>query len=308
LFPEVFSPPDSGAELTAFLESRREDIDLMLRSAGAVLFRGFPVRTAEEFQAVVRSSSQAMLGYSYRSTPRTEQIAGIYTSTEYPPAEEIPLHNENSYARAWPLRIWFFCQQPATAGGATPIADSRGVAGRLDPALVRRFADRGVMYLRNYRPGMDLPWQEVFQSKHKADVERFCEETGITCEWRGNGLRTRQVCQGVAKHPQTGESVWFNQAHLFHPTALEEEVREALLGLFGQEGLPRYACYGDGDPIADEDLAAIRDAYRDEMVDVRWEQGDVLLLDNMLAAHGRRPYTPPRRVLVAMTDSFSPAD
>lgn len=305
MFPEILSPPDSSTDLTAYLDSRRDDINLMLRSVGAVLFRGFPVRTAGQFQAAVRSSSQAMLSYTYRSTPRTEQIAGIYTSTEYPPAEEIPLHNENSYARAWPLRIWFFCEQPAAAGGATPIADSRGVAARLDPALVSRFADRGVMYLRNYRPGMDLPWQEVFQSKDKDDVERFCDEAGITCEWRGAGLRTRQVCQGVAKHPQTGESVWFNQAHLFHPTALEEEVREALLGLFGAEGLPRYACYGDGSPIADKDLAAIRDAYQAEMVDVAWERGDVLLLDNMLIAHGRRPYTPPRRVLVAMTDSFS---
>lgn len=277
----------------------------MLRDTGALLFRGFPVRTAEDFQAVVRSSSPAVLSYTYRSTPRTEQIAGIYTSTEYPPAEEIPLHNENSYARAWPLRIWFFCQQPATAGGATPIADSRGVASRLDPALVRRFTDRGVTYLRNYWPGMDLSWQEVFQTKDKADVERFCGEAGITCEWRGEGLRTRQVCQGVAKHPQTGASMVQSGSPVPSDGA-GGEVREALLGLFGQEGLPRYACYGDGSPIADDDLAAIRCAYQAGMTAVTWEQGDVLLLDNMLVAHGRRPYTPPRRVLVAMTDSFSP--
>lgn len=205
----------------------------MLRDTGALLFRGFPVRTAEDFQAVVRSSSPAVLSYTYRSTPRTEQIAGIYTSTEYPPAEEIPLHNENSYARAWPLRIWFFCQQPATAGGATPIADSRGVASRLDPALVRRFTDRGVMYLRNYWPGMDLSWQEVFQTKDKADVERFCGEAGITCEWRGEGLRTRQVCQGVAKHPQTGASMVQSGSPVPSDGA-GGEVREALLGLFGQ--------------------------------------------------------------------------
>jgi alpha-ketoglutarate-dependent taurine dioxygenase len=304
LFPEILSAPDSSTDLPAYLESRREDIDLMLRDVGALLFRGFPVRTAEDFQVVVRSSSQTVLSYTYRSSPRTEQITGIYTSTEYPPTEEIPLHNENSYAHTWPLRIWFFCQQPATAGGATIIADSRDVASRLDPALVRRFTDLGVMYLRNYRPGMDLSWQEVFQTKDKADVERFCDEAGITCEWRGKELRTRQVCQGVAKHPQTGSAIWFNQAHLFHPTALEEEVRETLLELFGQEGLPRYACYGDGSPIADKDLAAIRDAYQAGMVDVAWEQGDVLLLDNMLVAHGRRPYSPPRRVLVAMTDSL----
>ena len=187
-------------------------------------------------------------------------------------AEEIPLHNENSYAHAWPLRIWFFCQQPALAGGATPIADSRDVVGRLDPALVKRFADLGVMYVRNYRKGVDLPWQEVFQTDEKADVERFCDNASITCEWYGDELRTHQLCQGVATHPRTGEVVWFNQAHLFHPSALDEEVRETMLELFGVEGLPRYACYGDGAPIADEDLAAVRDAYQAGMVDVAWEQ------------------------------------
>jgi alpha-ketoglutarate-dependent taurine dioxygenase len=306
LFPEIISAPDPALDLATYLDSRRESIDRLLCDAGAVLFRGFTVRTPEDFQAVVRSSTQTLLSYTYRSSPRTEEIAGVYTSTEYPSAEEIPLHNENSYANAWPQRIWFFCQQPAMAGGATPIADSRDVASRLDPALVKRFAELGVMYVRNYRRGMDLPWQEVFQTDDKAEVQRFCDKAGITCEWHGEELRTRQLCQGVATHPRTGEVVWFNQAHLFHPSALDDEVREAMLDLFGEEGLPRYASYGDGAPIADEDLAAIRDAYQAEMVDVAWEQGDVLVLDNMLAAHGRRPFTPPRRVLVAMTDSAQP--
>jgi len=308
LFPEIISAPDPAVDLAAYLDSRRESIDEMLHDAGAVLFRGFAVRTLEDFQAAVRSSSQTLLSYNYRSTPRTEEISGVYTSTEYPPAEEIPMHNENSYAHAWPLRLWFYCYQPAAAGGATPIADSREVANRLDPALVKRFADLGVMYVRNYRKGMDLPWQEVFQTSDKAEVQRFCDEAHITCEWDTDGveLRTRQVCQGVATHPRTGAVVWFNQAHLFHPSALDEEIREAMLGLFGLEGLPRYSCYGDGSPIADEDLAAIRESYQAEMVDVAWEQGDVLMLDNMLAAHGRRTFTPPRRILVAMTDSIQP--
>ncbi len=300
MLPEILFAPGPGADLPSYLRSRRGHVELALRGSGAVLFRGFPVRSLADFQAAVRSLSPELLDYIYRSARRKEEAVGIYTSTEYPPAEEIPLHNENSYAHDWPLRVWFFCQQPATAGGATPIADSREVIRRLDPVLVRRFADLGVMYVRNYRREMDLPWQEVFQTEDKAEVERFCDKADIAYEWRGDELRTRQVCQGIATHPQTGAKVWFNQAHLFHPSALDQEVRESLLEMFGQEGLPRYACYGDGSPIADEDLAAIRDAYQAGITDVAWRLGDVLLLDNMLVAHGRRPFTPPRKILIAL--------
>jgi hypothetical protein len=294
------SPPSSGIDLPTYLHSRRDDVEIALRGSGAVLFRGFPVAGLADFQAAVRSLSPELLDYIYRSARRKEEAVGIYTSTEYPPAEEIPLHNENSYTHDWPLRVWFFCQQPATAGGATPIADSREIIGRLDPVLVQRFAALGVMYVRNYRREIDLPWQEVFQTEDKAEVERFCDKADIAYEWRGDELRTRQVCQGIATHPQTGAKVWFNQAHLFHPSTLDQEVRESLLEMFGQEGLPRYACYGDGSPIADEDLAAIRDAYQVGMTDVAWCLGDVLLLDNMLVAHGRRSFTPPRKILIAM--------
>jgi alpha-ketoglutarate-dependent taurine dioxygenase len=36
-------------------------------------------------------------------------------------------------------------------------------------------------------------------------------------------------------------------------------------------------------------------------VDVDWNTGDLLVIDNVLVGHGRRPFTGSRRVLVAMT-------
>jgi alpha-ketoglutarate-dependent taurine dioxygenase len=302
MLPETTTAPAPGADLAAYLRSAEGEVEKVLQASGAVLFRGFAVASAADFQRVVTAMSPVLLPYTYRSTPRTEEATGVYTSTEYPPDQEIPMHNENSYAHAWPLKLWFFCPQPARAGGATPLADSRRVAERLDPVLVQRFADRGVQYIRNYRAGMDLPWQEVFQTSNRGQVEQFCRGAGIEFEWHGDELRTCQTLPATARHPVTGETVWFNQAHLFHPSALDEDSRAALLALFGEAGLPRDARYGDSSLIAEEDLAAIRAAYQDEMVDVNWQQGDVLLIDNMLAAHGRRPYTPPRKVLVAMTD------
>jgi hypothetical protein len=91
--------------------------------------------------------------------------------------------------------------------------------------------------------------------------------------------------------------IWFNQAHLFHVSSLDSEIRDLLLS--GGEP-PRNAFYGDGTPIDDSDLDAIRAAYEKETVVFRWQKRDVLLLDNMLTAHGRKPYRGARQIVVGM--------
>lgn len=302
MLPCELSAPASR-DLAAYLRCHWDGVQDLLHEHGAVLLRDFDVRDAVTFRDVAKAATPGLLDYTYRSTPRTRAEAGVYTSTEYPPGEEIPMHNENSYTTTWPAKLWFYCHEAAAAGGATPLADSRAVLRRIDPDVRARFTRAQVMYVRNYGAGLDLPWQEVFQTKDRAEVEKFCAEAGLSWRWDGDQLRTSQVCQAVTRHPVTGEQVWFNQAHLFHPSALDEETRDAMLALFGTDGLPRNALFGDGTEIPDADLDHVRAAYRAEMVDVDWCSGDVLLIDNVLAAHGRRPYTPPRRVLVAMADA-----
>ena len=90
-------------------------------------------------------------------------------------------------------------------------------------------------------------------------------------------------------HPRTGALVWFNQAHLFHSSALAPDVRAAFLAAVGEEGMPRAAYFGDGSPIDDEDIAAVTEAYAAAAIDVQWRAGDLLLLDNEAMAHGRGP-------------------
>jgi alpha-ketoglutarate-dependent taurine dioxygenase len=131
-------------------------------------------------------------------------------------------------------------------------------------------------------------------------VEEFCRQAGIEFEWKGDDeLRTTQVCQAVAGHPITGEMVWFNQAHLFHVSSLKSEIRDSLLASSAGEP-PRNAYYGDGSAIADNDLDQIRAAYDDAAVIFPWQNDDVLIVDNMLVAHGRKPYRGARRIVVGM--------
>jgi alpha-ketoglutarate-dependent taurine dioxygenase len=272
---------------------------------GALLIRGLSVADADDFDAFVSLLGLPRLNYIYRSTPRTSVANGIFTATEYPPEETIPLHNENAYQLRWPLAVAFCCITPAEVGGETPIADMRRVTAAIPAELMSKFATLGVRYTRVYRETLDLPWSVVFQTKDPKEVEAFCRESNLLWRWDGDILTTTQVCQGTATHPRTGEEFLFNQAHLFHPSGLDPDVAELLLETLGEAGLPRNAHFGDGTPITDAELAAVRAAFTENEVAFSWQAGDVLLLDNMRVAHGRRPFKGRRRVLAALLQGHS---
>ncbi|WP_206671051.1 TauD/TfdA family dioxygenase [Streptomyces sp. CB01881] len=296
-----------GVNLRAWTEENREAIRGHLLKHGAVLFRGFSgLREVSDFEHVISCIGGGdLLRYSYASTPRTQVSGGVYTSTEYPADQEIPLHNEMAYARQWPMKLGFYSVTAAQEGGETPLADSRRIFQRIPADIRDRFVSRNVMYVRNYGEGLDLSWQEVFDTTEQSAVEEFCHRSGIEFEWkRGGGLRTRQVCQAALAHPVTGDQVWFNQAHLFHVSSLAENVRSSLLAAFAEEDLPRNAYYGDGSPIDPADLETIRQVLREEEIAFPWQSGDIAVVENMLVAHGRRPFKGPRRVVVGMAEPF----
>jgi alpha-ketoglutarate-dependent taurine dioxygenase len=305
--PLVVQPAVDGVDLFGWLKGNWGTLEPQLLKHGGLLFRDFNVKTTPDFEQLIVAVSGELLEYSYRSTPRSQVSGRIYTSTEYPADQSIPMHNEMAYTRSWPMKIWFFCVKAAEQGGETPIADSRNVYKRIDPAIRERFVDKGgVMYVRNYGKGIDLPWQDVFQTDDKAEAEQFCRNAGIEYAWKGDDqLRTRQVCQAVAQHPTTGEMVWFNQAHLFHISSLHEEVREALMATFKEEELPRNTYYGDGSAIEPAVLDEIRQVYEQETVAFPWHEGDIMLLDNMLTAHGRMPFVGARKTVVGMAEPMS---
>jgi alpha-ketoglutarate-dependent taurine dioxygenase len=208
-----------------------------------------------------------------------------------------------SYARQWPRKILFCCLTPPAQGGATPIASSEKVFQLLATRLRRRFIEKRVLYLRNYGEGVGIPWQRVFNSADRAVVEARCRQAGVEFQWKGDGrLCTRQVRPAVVTRPALGRTVWFNQAHMFHVASLDAAVREALLSMLAEDDLPNHAYYGDGAPIETAVIEEICHAYQQAEVSFPWQQGDVLLLDNVLVAHGRAPFSGPRQVLVAMGD------
>jgi alpha-ketoglutarate-dependent taurine dioxygenase len=304
--PLLVEPWLGGIDLAGWIGSDLEFVSTNLLKHGGILFRGFDLDGEIEFERVARAISPQLLDYEDQHTPRTRIHGGIYTSTEYPADHHVPFHSENSKNNTWPMKICFFCLKPSEQGGETPIADNRKVFQSIDPKIRQRFIEKRVMYVRNFGEGAGLPWQTVFQTSYKAVVEDYCRHNKMEFTWRGGDrLRVSHVCQSVAAHPVTGEMVWFNQAHLFHLAGLDRAVRESLLSLFEQGDLPSNAYYGDGSPIEDSVIDEISESYRRSEACFPWQPKDLLILEYMLVAHGRRPYSGTRRILVAMTEPSS---
>ncbi|WP_437528301.1 amino acid adenylation domain-containing protein [Sorangium sp. So ce726] len=303
--PLVVKPAVDDVDLAAWAREERAFVEAQLLRHGAVLFRGFPIRSAPEFEQVAQAICGELFG-EYGDLPREKTGQHIYSSTPYPADKAILFHNESSHLPRWPLKQWFFCVQAAPEGGATPIVDCRRLYEALAPDVRERFRRSGLLYVRNFTPGFDVDWQDFFHTTDPAVVEERCRAGGMRCEWLAGGrLRISQRGPAVLSHPKTGEQVFFNQIQLHHPAYLEAPVRESLMAMVGEEWLPRNVTYGDGAPIEVETTRALGEAYERCAVRFPWQEGDIILLDNMLVAHGRDPFSGPRKIVVAMGEMMT---
>jgi alpha-ketoglutarate-dependent taurine dioxygenase len=286
---------------------RQHEIDALLAEKGALLFRGFALDSDEEFSRLVAGLAKQELHYRERSTQRKQTAKNVYTSTEYPAAKTIANHSENSFQKIVPGKIIFYAHKACAKGGETPFADNRRMLELLGKEIVDEFRAKGVRYLRNFDGGFDLSWQEAFQTDARGEVEAYCQAQDIEFAWlSSNHLRTSQNRSATRRHPLVGHEVWFNQLHLFHITNLEPPVRAALLNSVGRDRLPRHAVYGTGEEIPDAIVELIRQAYVDAELVFPWQTGDVVVADNFLVSHGRKPFEGERAVRVSLIDPVVP--
>ncbi|MBD0255396.1 MAG: TauD/TfdA family dioxygenase [Cytophagales bacterium] len=299
----TFEEPVSTREFAHWYADNQADVTAFLHQKGAVLFEGLPLGSVEQFGPVAGAMAEEFTDYIDISYQRRKLSANVYVSTEYDAAFPIKLHNELSYANRWPSRLIFGCILPAAAGGETPLADSRRVLQSLDPDLLAELRARKIRYVRNLHGGQGFgySWQETFRTTDRDAVETYCRREQMACHWKEDGgLKLVAVRPPVRRHPVTGEEVWFSVAELYHPSHFSKEYYETLIILAqgNEEELPLYSSFGDGTRIPD---AAIREIIRtiESQVTLRtWNQGDLLLLDNMLVSHGRMPYKGERQVVV----------
>jgi hypothetical protein len=275
---------------------------------GALLVRGLGLSDASGAEKVFRELG-SLMSEKEAFASRRRHSEGVYSTSKWPPNQPMCLHHELSYTLQPPGLMMFACLVAPKNGGATPMADSTTILESLPPELVGRFERAGWLLIRNYNDDIGAPFAEAFGTDDRRAIERYCGANGIRFEWRdGGGLRTWQRRSAVVHHPITGRRCWFNQIAFLNEWTIAPEVREYLVDIYGEDGLPFNTRFGNGDPIGADIVQTINEAYEANNVRERWQAGDLLLVDNIRTAHGREPFEGPREIVVGMADAVTLED
>jgi len=304
-FPLVLAPePGSASELDGFLNwisEHAQELKVQLRDHGAILFRGCPVQSAEAFEAVLEAGDFEPMPYVGGAAPRTQVTSKrILTANESPPSEPIPFHHEMAQVPNPPGYVFFYCDVASERGGETAIVLSNRVYERfasIDPAFADEVERQGVRYVR-VMPDQDDPsspigrsWRSTFLTDDRSEAEEKMREIGTTWTWLDSGeLHTvTAVVPAIREDERTGQKTFFNS------------MVAAYTGWVDARNDPKRAVVlGDGTPVSGDALNRTAEAMTEECVAFPWQPGDVLMVDNRLVLHSRRPYEGARRILASI--------
>ena len=299
---------EAPGDAPGWVAEQRDALRALVAEHGSLLIRGLQLRDAAGTEAAFRRLG-SLMSEKEAFAPRRRYSDGLYSSSKWPPNQPMCMHHELSYTLEFPSLMLFACLIAPADGGETPVADSAAVLHALPSELVERFERVGWLLIRNYNDEIGASVAEAFGSDERRAVESYCRANAIKFEWRPDGgLRTWQRRSAVVRHPLTGQRCWFNQIAFLSEWTMDPELREYLVDVYGEDGLPFNTRFGNGDAIDADVVQLINEVYEANTAREPWQAGDLMLVDNVRTAHGRERFEGPREVLVAMADAVHLAD
>jgi hypothetical protein len=303
-FPLVHECRSGGASLDSVEEWVRQSRATLDRQAlvnGTVVFRGFPISTDQELDRFIRGFEYPNFPYeeSLSNAVRVNRTERVFTANEAPSDVTICLHHEMAQTPVYPSRLFFFCEQPAEQGGATPLCRSDILFEQLKeefPEFVADCETKGLLYT-NIMPaendptsGMGRSWQSTFRAETRESAEERLQTLGYSWEWLADGcLRSTTPTLQAVMEIEPGRKTFFNQ------------LIAAFHGWKDSRNDPTKAVtFGDGSVLNPETMDRVAAIAEELTFDVPWQKGDVALVDNRVVMHGRRTFTGTRKVLASL--------
>lgn len=307
-FIQCDSSSATRSDVESWVADQRQELLNLATMHGAVLFRGFPLSTAEDFDAFVVALDIPNFPYkkSLSNAVRINRTERVFSANEAPPEVTIFFHHEMAQTPLYPAKILFFCEVAAEEGGATPICRSDVLYQRLAaarPQFARDCEQKGLKYT-NVMPGEDDPhsgmgrsWQSTLQVTSREEAECRLRELNYSWEWMSDGcLRATTPPLPAVMEVGPGRKSFFNQ------------LIAAYCGWKDSRNDPSEAIrHGDGSKL---DAEAVQFAVKlaDELAfDVKWQPGDAVLIDNTVVMHARRTFRGKRKVVASLADVRSQA-
>ena len=227
----------------------------------------------------------------------------------------------------------FCCLKACTAGGETIIVDCRRVYEDLPRKIVEQFQGKTFPMTRRFR--FDL-LQQNMETDDRESIEAACKELGVgSITWSEMGVTITSDLPAVIYHDETGEPIWCNRLLGANPWAFVIQsyfsiLKTRDLGLKARaiSLLPPYLLYlapyllsgllsgkrsqleGEAETpglqVSTKVAYQLARAYWKNAAVFSWREGDVLLLDNRLVAHGRMPFRGERSIVTCVTQPTLP--
>jgi hypothetical protein len=286
---------------TAWVAENRRQLRDQAALHGAVLFRGFSLTGPEDFDRFVAAFDLPNFPYedSLSNAVRVVKTPRVFTANEAPSAVTIFLHHEMAQTPIYPSKLFFFCEQPAESGGATPLCRSDVLWERLRaqcPGFARDCESKGLKYSTvmpshdDPTSGMGRSWQSTLRAATPEQAEGRLKALGYSWTWLDDGcLRATTPVLAAVRPLPDGRRSFFNQ------------LIAAFQGWKDQRNDPSKAItFGDGS-LLDREAVNVATRLSEELsFNIPWQRGDVALVDNYITMHGRRPFTGTRKVLASL--------
>lgn len=311
---------DDGTAFPLALECRSADVSLdsavawiaehadeLVRQAaehGVVLFRGFPVVTDRDFDRLVAAFGLPNFRYEdcLSNAVRVVKTERVFTANEAPPDVRICLHHEMAQTPLYPSKLFFFCEKTAESGGATPLCRSDILFERLStefPQFARDCTDKGLRYshvmpaANDAASGMGRSWQSTLRSETKTQAEDRLRSLNYSWTWHDDGcLRVMTPVLPAVIKLANGRTAFFNQ------------LIAAFHGWKDSRNDPtKSITFGDGTQLDNTIMQRVIEMAEEITFDTPWQAGDVALVDNYVAMHGRRVFQGTRKVLASLIAS-----
>lgn len=304
VFPLTVSPK-GNTNLSTWLSSsqnNRDQVDILLKKHKAVLFRGFDIKSHDDFHNVVEATQYKGMEYLGGAAVRTQLTDRVFTANESPPSEKIPFHHELAQTPEPPTHLFFFCELAPKQGGQTPILPSGQVCielYKLHTHWMDLIEKEGVRYVRimsaedDPSSAIGRGWKSTFQCDSPEDAEKALHSLGSSFEWlgeKGGVLKTTtKTLPAVRIDHRTSDKTFFNSLVAAY-TGWNDKLNDG----------SKAVILGTGEPLDPQFITDAASIMNDLSVSFTWQEGDILLLDNRTVMHSRKPFEGPRRILASL--------